>query len=143
MTIALGVAMVLLGLLAWIGQALSWILPKQAAEWSLTEHESDVDPVFYADVRGEAAWDTMSLWTLPLAGALLLLDHSWWPYFGLIGGGTYAYFAGRGIAARRAMRRRGIQIGSDQSVRTAYVFLALWGVVALVAIVAAIGELRA
>lgn len=141
MTIALGVVLIAFGLLAWIGQAVSWIMPKRAADWSLTEHESAVDPVFYADIRGEAAWDSMSLWTLPVAGVLLLLGHSWWPYLGLVGGGTYLYFAGRGIAARRVMQRHGLRIGSERSVMTAYVFLTLWGIVALLAVVSAIGQL--
>ena len=78
-----------------------------------------------------------------VAGALLIADDSAWPYFGLIGGGTYAYFAGRGIAARLVMRRRGIRIGTPQNVGVGLTALALWGVMALITIVAAIVALEA
>ena len=50
----------------------------------------------------------------------------------------YLYFGGRGILARAAMERRGLQIGSPQNVRLGYVFSAAWATMALVTIVAAI-----
>lgn len=75
-----------------------------AARLGLLEPESDVDPTFYADVRGEAIWDTMILWTLPVSGVLLILNISLWACFGLVGGGMYLYFAGRGILTRLAMQ---------------------------------------
>ena len=49
-------------------------------------------------MRGEAIWDSVTLWTLPLAGVLLLLNNPLWVYFGLVGGGMYLYFAGRGLS---------------------------------------------
>ena len=76
------------------------LAPNAAARVGLSEPESDVDSTFYADARGEAAWDMLSLWTLIVAGVLLMLNSSLWPYFGLVGGGMYLYFAGRGIIVR-------------------------------------------
>ena len=102
----------------------------------------NVDPAFFADIRGEAIWDTLTLWTLPAAGVLLLLNHYWWPYFGLIGGGMYVYFAGRGIFVRLTMQRRGIRIGKPETLKVVYTFLFIWGLIALISIFIAIAELH-
>lgn len=90
------------------------------------------------DIRGEALWDFLTLWTLLAAGVLLILDNRAWAYFGLVGGGMYVYFAGRGILTRLEMQRRGFRIGKPQNVGTAYIFLAVWGAVGLVTIIAAV-----
>lgn len=137
MSVAWGLVITALGLLAWVGQAVSWLAPEQAEQWSLTERESSVEPAFHADVRGEAVWDTCTLWTLVAAGVLLIGRHAAWPYFGLAGGAVYVYFAGRGIITRLTMQRRGLRIGEPDNVRVNYLALMVWGVVAAVTIVAA------
>ncbi|MCP4966206.1 MAG: hypothetical protein GY926_13355 [bacterium] len=63
------------------------------------EAEDDVEPTFWADIRAEALWDAMTLWVMAAAGVLLIADAAAWPYFGLVGGGMYLYFGGRGISA--------------------------------------------
>ena len=125
-------------LVCWLGQTISALSPRLAVKMQLTEPESDVDPAYYADVRGEAIWDTMILWTLPVAGILLILNNALWAYFGLVGGGTYLYLAGRGIAVRLAMQRRGIRIGASGTLKLFYVFLTLWGLIAVVTIIMAV-----
>ena len=85
---------------AWGGQALSWLAPDLAVRLGLTEGPGDIDRTFLVDVRAEAVWDSFVLWTMPLAGVLLMTDHDWWPYLGLIGGGAQLYYAGRGIVVR-------------------------------------------
>jgi len=50
----------------------------------------------------------------------------------------YLYFAGRGIVVRRVMQRRGVRIGTPQTLRVIYFFLALWGVTAVITIIVAI-----
>ena len=79
-------------------------------------------PAFYADVRGEAFWDMAILWTLPVAGILLLVNSPLWAYFELVGGGMYLYLPGRGIATRLVMQRRGIRIGKPETLKLYYVF---------------------
>ncbi len=130
-----------LALLAWAGQTISWLAPDAAARWGLAEAEEDVEPTFWADIRGEAAWDMVTLWTLVVAGILLIIDQPAWAYFGLVGGGMFLYFAGRGILTRLEMRRRGLRIGSAASVRTGMIALGVWGVTALITIVAAVRAL--
>ena len=136
-----GIVIVGLGLLAWVGQAVSWIAPATAVRLGLADAADSVDPVFWADGRGEAQWDTASLWTLPLAGVLLIAGHEAWTWFGLLGGGMYVYFAGRGILSRAELRRRGHRIGEPATVRVGVTALALWGVAGLITAVAAIIEL--
>jgi hypothetical protein len=138
-----GVLLVILSLLAWGGQTLSWLTPKTAVRWGLMEAEADVERTYWADIRGEAAWDTFTLWTLVVAGVLLVLDSGVWAYFGLIGGGMYVYFSGRGILTRIAMQRRGFRVGRLPGVRVAYAVLATWGVMALITIAVAVSALSA
>ena len=136
-----GIIILVLGLLAWAGQALSWFAPHTAARLSLTEPEGAVEDVYWADIRGEALWDTWTLWTLPLAAILLIGSHGAWAYLGLIGGGMYVYFAGRGILTRLELRRRGFRIGDERGVQQALVMLGVWGAAGLVTIGAAVAAL--
>ena len=137
MNILWGIVLVVLGLACWGGQATSWLAPATARRFRLTDAEDSVEPTFFADVRGEAAWDTLTLWTAVVAGALLLADNPAWAYFGLVAGGMYVYFAGRGIFVRVVMLRRGLRIGLLPDVRAAFVFLTIWGVMGLITITAA------
>jgi hypothetical protein len=137
MGIAWAVVLIVFGLLAWAGQTLSWFAPSAAEKLGLVEKRESVEPVYWADIRGEALWDFLTLWTLVVAGVLLLSDHEAWPYFGLVGGGIYLYFAGRGILTRLEMQRSGFRVGDPSNVRLGLVMLAVWGVVALITIVTA------
>lgn len=132
-----GIALILLSALAWGGQTISWFAPDSAERLGLTESTVDVEPVFHADVRGEAAWDFITLWTLLAAGVLLVLDEPSWAYFGLIGGAVYVYFGGRGVFVRRIMQQRGFRIGTPSNVRIGYAFLVIWALAGLVTIAAA------
>jgi hypothetical protein len=136
-----GVLLVALGLLAWLGQVVSLLAPIRAADLGLTEGEETVDAAFWADARGEAAWDALTLWTLPLAGVLLIADAASWPRWGLVGGAVFCYFGGRGVFARLAARRRGIAIGTDAAVRSAFVMLPVWFAAGVVTIGAALRAL--
>ena len=139
MNLVWGIVLIVFTLiLCWLAQIINAISPTLAARLGLNEPEGDVDSVFYADTRGEAIWDTMILWVLPLAGILLIMNSQLWAYFGLIGGGIYLYFSGRGIAVRLVMKRREIRIGNPG---IAFVFLTLWGLIAVVTIIMAVAAL--
>ncbi len=141
MNVIWGVILFLISSFGYLGQVITTFWPETATKLGLTEPEADVDPTYYADVRGEAYWDTAVLWTLPVAGVLLVLNNPVWAYFGLVGGGMYLYFAGRGIIARRVMQRRSIRIGKPETLKMIYLFLALWGLAAVITIVLAIAAL--
>lgn len=136
-----GIVVLVLSLLGWGGQTISWFAPVTAVRLTLMEAEEDVEPTYWADIRGEALWDLLTLWTMVVAGILLILDEPAWAYFGLVGGGMFVYFAGRGISTRVAMRRRGFRVGSPTNVKLGYALLAVWGVMGLVTIVASVVSL--
>jgi len=127
-----GLVIVVLGLLAWGGQTLSWFAPATAARLGLADAEGSVDAVFWADGRGEALWDALTLWTLPLAGVLLIGGHDAWAWLGLFAAGMYVYFAGRGILARLELRNRGHRVGDPAGVRVAMIALMTWGMAGLI-----------
>lgn len=133
-----GVVVTVSSLVAWGGQVVAASAPERAIRWGLLEDPDDVDPAFWHDARGEATWDALTLWVMVVAGVLLIAVTGAWAPFGLVGGGAYLYFAGRGIAARLAMRRAGVQIGAEASVRMALAALWAWGAIAAVTIVAAV-----
>ena len=94
MNIIWGVVLILFTLiLCWLGQVINAIAPNFAAKIGLAEPEADVDPTYFIDGRGEAIWDALILWVLPVAGILLLIDNPAWAYFGLVGAGIYLYFS--------------------------------------------------
>jgi Na+-transporting methylmalonyl-CoA/oxaloacetate decarboxylase gamma subunit len=134
MILSIGIIILLLSLIAWLGQVISAVAPITAAKLGLTEKEGEVDSTFYFDVRAECIWDALTLWTLPLAAILLIIDGALWPLFSLIGGGIYIYFAGRGIIQRVLMQGGDIMVGEPKNVKVFYLFLGLWGAIGLVAI---------
>ena len=133
-----GIVVVLLSLVAWGGQFVSWLAPRTAERLSLIEAEETVEPAYLADIRGEAPLDAITLWTMVVAGVLMILDVGAWAYFGLVGGGMYVYFAGRGVFTRIAMQRHGFRVGAERNVRIAYIMLAIWGVMGLITIAASV-----
>jgi len=137
MGILWGVVVVALSLLCWGGQTIAWFAPATAVKLTLMEAEDSVEPTNFVDGRGEALWDMLTLWTMLVAGVLLIVDNPAWAYFGLVGGGMYVYFAGRGIFTRRAMQNRGYRVGAAENVKVAYLFLTIWGVMGLITIAAA------
>ncbi len=50
-----------MGLLAWTGQTLSWYAPSTAEKLNLNEERESVEPVCWADIRGEALRDFLTL----------------------------------------------------------------------------------
>lgn len=137
-----GAILIIVAGFGYASQAITALWPAKAAQLGLTESKSSVDPTFHADIRGEAIWDTAILWTLPVAGVLLVMNNPAWAYFGLVGGGMYLYFAGRAFIVRRVMEGRDIRIGMPETVKMTYLFLILWGVGALITIAMAIAALH-
>ncbi len=142
MNIVWGAILTIFSLIGWFGQTITALFPQLAVKLELSEPESDVDPTFYADVRGEAFWDMLILWILPVAGILLMLNNSLWAYFSLVGGGMFLYFAGRGIVVRLTMKRLGIRIGNPKALKMVYAFMSIWGLIAVVTIFMAAASLQ-
>ncbi|MGD8485226.1 MAG: hypothetical protein PVG27_06645 [Chloroflexota bacterium] len=136
-----GLVIIALGLLAWIGQAISRFAPATAVRLSLMEAEDTVDAVYWADIRAEALWDTFMLWTLPLAGLLLVAGLDAWTWFGLFGGGIYLYFGGRGLFTRLEIRGHGHRIGEPSNVRLGLLMCLVWGAAGLITALVAVAAL--
>jgi hypothetical protein len=136
-SIVWGLVITVLSLLCWGGQVVSFFAPETAARFGLAEDEAEVEPAFWADARGEALWDVFTLWSMVVAGVLLIAGREAWAYFGLVGGGAYMYFAGRGVIVRLALRGRGLRIGTAGSLRVGMLALGVWGVMATVTTIAA------
>jgi hypothetical protein len=138
MDIIWGILLVVFGLIAWGGQVLSALTPRIAEKLGLMEPEADVDPVFYGDARGEARWDSLTLWTLPFAGILMILNSPLWVYFGMVGGSMYLYFTGRAIFTRLELKRKGVRIGKPELLKMYFIFVTLWGLIGLATIIKAV-----
>jgi hypothetical protein len=135
------ILIVVTGVFGWLIQAINALAPATAEKLGLNEPEADVDATFYADTRGEAIWDALSVWVLPVAGVLLVMGHDAWAYFGLVGGGIYLYFAGRGLIVRLIMQHHDIRIGKKEQLKLYYAYLILAGLIAIVTIAMAVAEL--
>ena len=68
MNLIWGIILVSVTLKCWIGQIIIAISPKVAEKIRIAEPEYDLDKTFFADMRGEAIWDAICLWTLPFTG---------------------------------------------------------------------------
>ena len=141
MNLIWGIILFSITLKCWIGQVIIAYSPRVATKINIIEAESDLDQTFFLDMRGSAIWDAISLWTLPFAGILLIFDNSLWTYFGLIGGGMYLYFVGRGIASQLLLQRYKIHIGRSKKLKVKLLVHALWGFVAIVTIIMAVMDL--
>lgn len=138
MELVWGVIIIIFVSICWIGQLISAISPKIGASLGVIEAESDVDKTFFIDQRAEAIWDSFTTWILLAAGVLLILNNSLWTYFGLIGGGIFFNFSGRGMITRIALHRNGVRIGSKSNLTMAYTFLSLWMLISIVTILWAV-----
>ncbi|HET6443431.1 MAG TPA: hypothetical protein VFI27_02535 [candidate division Zixibacteria bacterium] len=142
MSIIWGIILIVFTLiLCWLMQVINAISPALAAKLGVAEAEDEIDRTFFLDGRGKAIWDALILWTLPVAGILLLLDDPSWAYFGLVGGGMYLYFAGRGLMVRRVLGQHDIAIGEAGTRKLYNGVLFLWGLIAVVTIFMAVDAL--
>jgi hypothetical protein len=118
MLIVTGIIALLVGLLA-LGQLISVVDFELAQQLGLQEKADETDPLFRRLELNTAWWDQVVLWLLPLAGVLMLMDHSWWPYVALVAGGVYVDAAGREAAKWLGLGSEGIRTGAEKAVRVA------------------------
>jgi hypothetical protein len=131
----IGALVLVFGLVAWLGQILSFFMPSVAVKLGVLEPEADVDPTLrIMEARVEGLVDILLTWTLPAAALLMILEHPFWPYLGLVGGGVFLYFSGLIVLTRVFLKKAGKEVGSRASEGAAYLFGSLWIVSALVMI---------
>ncbi len=138
----LGIFVIVLGLICWIGQTLVIFAPDVAVKLGVNEAEDTVDKSMYLFERySQGIMDVLLTWLLPASAVMMLLDYAYWPVFALVGAGVYLYFPGVFSITRIVLKRNGLAIGSRASEVTAYVLGALWTVSALLMIALATAEL--
>ena len=141
-TTTLGVLVIVLGLVCWLGQALVVFTPHIAVTLGVGEPEEDVDRSMYLFERySQGIMDVLLTWLLPASALMMLLDYEHWPILALVGGGVYLYFPGVFSITRIVLKRNGMRVGSPASEVTAYVLGALWTLSAVYMIVLAIAEI--
>ena len=133
-------------IVCWMGQVLVFVAPNVAMQFGLSEPADSVNPTLWADLQGEALTDALLVWTLGVAGLLLLLlpsrHHHLWPYWGLVGSGMYVYFGVRGILQRLFLQAHDISYGSPSYQAFAMAMCASWALTGLVTIGLAVSELE-
>ena len=139
MRIAMGIVFSSLALL-YAGQVASLVDFEWAQRHRLQEGPEHTDPLANRLELWTARWDTLWTWTLPAAGLLMLLDHSWWPYAAMIGGGTWVDTGGRELVKVLGLRDQAVRVGTTVEFRNMKVFY--WTAIALglLAIVAGLIE---
>ncbi len=142
MITAIGVIVIIVGLLVYVGQALSFFAPALAIKTGLNSPPEDMDPTLYIiETRANGLSDILLTWTFPLAGLLMILDHPAWPFLALVGSGVYLYFACLTIFCRYFLQQAGKKAGSEKDVKVAYIFSVIWIVASMAMIVLAIRAL--
>ena len=134
----------LLALLMWpiyLGQWISVVDLPLARRLGLQEQPDTIDPIYARDTAGTARWDLLSMWTLPVAGVLMLIDGAWWPYLALIGGAVYLDTGGRQAIKLLGYRTEGVRVGTSQAVRRALGVYAVFVILGSIAIAMALIEI--
>jgi hypothetical protein len=140
MRIGSGLLFLLMSVL-YLGQVVSVINLPLAQRLGLQEQPDTIDLIYARDAARTPRWDLLSMWTLPLAGLLMLLDNSWWPHLALIGGAIYVDTGGRQAIKLRGYRRERVRVGDDQAVRLAFAVYGTFLLLGAVAIAVGLTEL--
>ena len=135
MRVTLGILALLVGSLGLVGQLISAIDFRLAQKLGLQEKDDETDHLYRQLELNTARVDVLVLWTLVVAGALMVIDHSWWPWMALIAGGVHLDAGLREIAKGRGLTTEGIRVGSPTEVRLGIGFLTLLAAVGLTLIV--------
>ena len=144
MITATGIAVLIVGLIAWMGQSIAFLAPSVAVRLGVLEPEDQIDGTLrVVEAKAEGLTDMLLTWTLPLSGLLMMLEHPLWPYLALIGSGVFLYVAGLITLSRVFLKREGKNVGRRSSENAAYVFGGIWALSSVAMIVLAVKELSA
>jgi hypothetical protein len=131
MRTTLGIVCILFGALGWIGQIISGINYELAQKLGLQEKSEGTDPLFRLTERNAARWDSVVLWTLIVAGILMLLNSAWWPPIALVAGGIYLDAAGREAVKCWSLKQSGVRTGSPAAIKIQVIFFTAMAAIAL------------
>lgn len=132
MQVTIGWTFLLLGSFLYIAQVISSINFKLAQRLGIQESPEETDSILQTAERFTAYWDLVTLGWLPLAGLLMIIDHSWWPTVALVGGAIYLDASGREAAKITSLRKEGFRLGTKNQQRIffgSYIVMAIIGLV--------------
>lgn len=138
MSTAIGVVVSITGLIAWVGQSISFLAPAAAEKFGVLEAGEDIDPALsIVEAKAEGLADMLFGWALPASALLMLLHHPLWPYLALFGGGVFLYFSTLITLSRVFLKQAGLKVGKPSAVNAAYLFGGIWALSAVAMIVLA------
>ena len=138
----IGIVVIVVGLLVWVGQSLSFLAPDIATKIGLNSPEEEMDQSLYIiETKANGLSDMLLTWIFPLSGLLMVVDHQSWPFLALVGSGIYIYFALLTIFSRVYLKKRGKMVGSPTSEKVAYVFSIIWIISSVTMIALAVSKL--
>jgi hypothetical protein len=135
MQLFLGWLLVVFPGLLYVGQIISSISFPFAQKLGLQESPDQADSLLQRAERYTAFWDLLTLCWLPLSGILMIVDHSAWPLFAVIGGAIYLDAAGREAAKILSFKHEGIRVGEPGQHRiffSIYLIMAALGFVVVI-----------
>lgn len=139
----MGILVIIVGLICWIGQSLTIFALPTAIRLGLSEPENEIDHSLNLIERfAQGIMDILLTWILPAGAILMLAGNSYWPLFALVGGGVYLYFPGVFMITRIVLKRHGKKVGRSSTVKATYVFGWIWILSAVIMIVLAVLELN-
>ena len=142
MTTIFGIVVMVVGLIAWIGQSLAVFSLPTAIKLGLFEPENEVDQSMFVFERySMGIMDILLTWILPFSAFLMIMGNSYWPLFALVGGGVYLYFPGVFMITRIVLKKHGKKVGRPSAVAGAFMFGWIWTLSSIIMIVLAIKEL--
>lgn len=118
----------------YLGQIISSIDFSLAQKLGLQEAPEMTDPLLQRAERYAAYWDLVSMVWLPVAGFLMIIDHSLWPLVGFFGAAVYLDAAGREAVKMLSFKHEGIRIGPETQHRlffSTYLIMAVLGMVVI------------
>ena len=123
----IAVAVVILGLLCWVGQTLAVFAPRVAETLRLIEKREDLDEAMYLfEIYAQGIPDFLLTWMLPASALMMLLDAPHWPILALVGAGIYLYFPIVFSVTRVVLKANGRNVGTPSNQAAAFTLGALW-----------------
>jgi len=135
MQVILGWICVLLGGSMYLIQCISSINFSLAQRLGLQEKTEEASPLILRAERYVAYWDLVTLVWLPVAGFLMIMDYSLWPYIALIGAAIYIDTAGREAAKNLSFQHENLPSGPVAQQKLFFSTFIIMGVLGLVVLV--------
>jgi len=116
-------------------QIISSINFRLAQRLGLQEDPKQTDPLLQRAEQYIAYWDLITLVWMPIAGVLMIVNHSMWPIIALIAGAIYFDTAGREAAKILSFKHEGLKIGPTKQQHlffATYIVMAILGVITVI-----------